>query len=134
MPTLGRLDELTQLAEHGVELYLRYSPGPVADAQHASTDHESGLVMPGLSANPLRVPAWWSLPPEDWLARRICQYLRELREGARPWVLTGKVVDFGPDNEPLLDDVEPIAWLSGELVRHAHQRYRDRLDAGRATH
>jgi hypothetical protein len=134
MPTLERLDELTQLMEHGVELYLRYSPGPVADAQHLSTDHESGLVMPGLSANPMRVPAWWSLPPEDWLARRVCQYLRELREGARPWVLTGRVVDFGPDNEPLLDDVEPIAWLSGELVRSAHERYRDRLDAGRATH
>jgi hypothetical protein len=134
IPTLDRLEELSQLIEQGVELYLRYSPGPAADTQHPSTDHESGLVMPGVSANPLKVPRWWSLPPEDWLARRICQYLRELAEGARPWVLTGRVVDFGPDNEPLLDEIQPVAWLSGELVRTAQRRYHDRLDAGRATH
>lgn len=53
----------------------------------------------------------------DWVARRVCQYLRELVEGARPWVLTGRVIDFGPDNEPLLDEVRPIAWLSGSLGR-----------------
>ena len=134
MPTLERLEDLVSLLEQDVALYLRYSPGPLADSSHPSTDHESGLVMPGLSANPLRVPGWWSLPPQDWLARRICQYLREIDEGARPWVLTGRVVDYGPDNEPLLDEVEPVAWLSGELVRRAHQRYHDRLDAGRATH
>jgi hypothetical protein len=49
-------------------------------------------------------------------------------------VLTGRVIDFGPDNEPLLDDVRPIAWLSGSLVREAHHRYHERLDAGQATH
>lgn len=133
MPTLERLEELAGLLESGIALYLRYSPGPVADTTNLSTDHESGLVMPGLSANPLRVPRWWTLPPEDWLARRICQYLREIHQGSRPWVLTGKVVDFGPDNEPLLDEVEPIAWLSAGLVRNAHERYHQRLDAGRAT-
>jgi hypothetical protein len=134
LPTLERLDELTYLIDHGLTVYLRYSPGPVADARHPSTDHESGLEMPGLSANPLAAPGWWSLPLADWVARRVCQYLRELTEGARPWVLTGRVIDFGPDNEPLLDDVRPIAWLSGSLVREAHHRYHERLDAGQATH
>lgn len=134
MPTLERLDDLAVLIEHGQTVYLRYSPGPIADASHPSTDHESGLLMPGLSVNPLVVPGWWSLPVTDWLARRICQYLRELEEGARPWVLSGRVVDFGPDNEPLLDEVRPVAWLSGALVREAHQRYHERLNAGQATH
>jgi hypothetical protein len=132
MRTLERLDELVELVELGVPAYLRYSPGPEADAAHPSVDHESGLAMPGHSANPLRSPAWWTLPVADWLARRVCQYLRELHEGARPWVLTGEVVDVGPDNEPLLVDVRPIAWLSAELVREAHHRYRDRLVAGRS--
>lgn len=36
-------------------------------------------------------------------------------EGARPWALTGDVVDYGPDNEPLLVCV---------------QRYRKRLNVG----
>jgi hypothetical protein len=134
LPTLERLDELTRLIDGGLTVYLRYSPGPVADASHPSTDHESSLVMPGLSVNPLTPPGWWSLPVMDWVARRVCQYLRELKEGARPWVLTGQVIDFGPDNEPLVDDVRPIAWLSGSLVREAHRRYHARLNAGKATH
>jgi hypothetical protein len=134
MPTLTRLAELTLLLEHDVPVYLRYSPGPEADAAYPSRDHESGLLMPGHSANPLGPPKWWTRPVEDWVARRVCQYLRELDEGARPWVLTGKVVDFGPDNEPLLVDVEPIAWLSSDLLREAHRHYQEQLDAGRATH
>lgn len=134
MPTLARLEELVSLIGDGLTLYLRYSPGPTSDAARPSTDHESGLVMPGLSANPLDPPRWWSLPAADWVARRVCQYLREIEEGARPWVLTGRVVDFGPDNEPLLDQVQPVAWLAGSLVREAHRRYRERFDAGRATH
>jgi hypothetical protein len=134
MRELGRLDELVELMELGVPLYLRYSPGPEADAGHPSIDHESGLPMPGHSANPLQPPGWWTLPVADWLARRVCQYLREVHEGARPWVLTGQVADHGPDNEPLLVHVRPIAWLTGDLVREARRRYVSRLDAGRATH
>lgn len=134
LPTLNRLHELTLLVRRRAGVHLRYSPGPEADTAHASTDHESGLVMPGLSANPLGPPAWWTLPVEDWVARRVCQYMRELYEGARPWVLTGREVDFGPDNEPLLVNVQPIAWLSDELVAEAHQHYQNRLNVGKATH
>lgn len=68
------------------------------------------------------------------MARRVCQYLRELDEGARPWGLMGRVIDFGPDNEPLLTDVEPIAWLSDELLAAAHKHYHGQLNAGQATH
>lgn len=134
MPTLTRLDDLTALVDRTSVLYLRYSPGPVADAEHPSRDHESGLMMPGLSVNPLTAPKWWTLPPADWVARSVCQYLRELEEGARPWVLTGRQVDVGPDNEPLLVDVEPVAWLSDDLLAEAREHYRTRLDAGQATH
>jgi hypothetical protein len=134
MPTLERLAELVSLIGGGVPLHLRYSPGPAEDMSHPSTDHESGLVMPGLSANPLDPPGWWTLPAEDWVARAVCQYLRELDEGARPWVLTGRVVDTGPDNEPLLVDIQPVAWLSGELIHEARRHYQERLNAGQATH
>lgn len=132
MHTLAHLDELTELVGLGVPVYLRYSPGPEADAAHPSVDHESGLPMPGHSANPLRPPEWWTRPAADWLARRVCQYLRGHREDIRPWVLTGDVIDFGPDNEPLLVNVRPIAWLSAELVDEARHRYQHNLEAGRA--
>ena len=132
--TLARLGELVELCMVGPELYLRYSHGPEADASHPSTDHESGLLMPGHSANPLAPPRWWTLPLDDWLARRVCQYLRETNEGARPWVLHGRVVDFGPDNEPLLVDINPVAWLDVRLIAEAHERYNQRMRVGKATH
>lgn len=134
METLRTFDELVGLLELRVPLYLRYSPGPEADAAHRSTDHESGLTMPGHSATALTPPGWWTLPVADWVARRVCQYLREVHEGARPWVLTGEVADVGPDNEPLLVGMEPIAWLDPDVVGEAHRRYHERMDAGRATH
>lgn len=132
MHTLARLDELVELLDLGLPVYLRYSPGPEADMAHPSVDHESGLPMPGHSANPLRAPGWWTRPVADWLARRVCQYLRAHREDTRPWVLTGDVVDFGPDNEPLLVNVRPIAWLSEELVDEARHRYQRNMEAGKA--
>lgn len=134
MAHIDQLDELAELVAGSAPLYLRYSPGPAADAEHPSIDHESGLPMPGHSVNPLNPPGWWTLPVQDWLARRTCQYLREVREGARPWVLTGDVVDRGPDNEPLLINTKPIAWLGQRLVEEAYRRYHDRLDAGKSTH
>ncbi|WAL63155.1 DUF6098 family protein [Amycolatopsis cynarae] len=134
MFTVYTLAELAELLSTEKTLYVRYSSGPEADAQRQSTDHESGLPLPGIPANSLNPPRWWTLPAEDWLARRVCQYLRELREGARPWALTGREVDFGPDNEPLLDDVHPVAWLAPALLHEARERYQGNLDAGRATH
>ena len=134
MDTLGRLDDLVELLDLGIPLYLRYSPGPEADAAHPSVDHESGLPMPGHSAVSLHPPTWWTLPATDWVARRVCQYLREIHEGARPWVLTGEIADIGPDNEPLLVAVKPLAWLTADLITQAHQRYRHRMDAGRSLH
>jgi len=84
MPTLERPSDVVYLTGHDKNLYLRYSPGPTSDVTHPSTDRESGLVMPGLSANPLAPPHWWTRPVEDWVAHRICQYLRELDDGAWP--------------------------------------------------
>lgn len=98
MPTAERLDELTQLLVHGVD------PVPAVLARSARR-------RPAPQHGPRERPAH---------ARRLCQYLRELDEGARPWVLTGREIDVGPDNEPLLDE--------------ARELYRRRLDTGRATH
>jgi len=134
MGHIAELTDLVRILDLGVPAYLRYSAGPESDAEHPSQDHESGLLMPGVSANSLRPPKWRTLPPIDWVARRICQYLRELREGAHPWILTGKQIDFGPDNEPLLVEIQPIAWLDSSVLAQAHEHCRRELDAGRQTH
>jgi hypothetical protein len=40
------------------------------------------------------------------------------------------VVARGPDNEPLLRDVEPVARLSAGLLDEAEQRYETQFAAG----
>jgi hypothetical protein len=45
-------------------------------------------------------------------------------------VLAGREVGRGPDCEPLLADVEPIARIPDEVVREARQLYEQVFDAG----
>jgi hypothetical protein len=129
-----RVTSLAQLAEvTGMlgEAFVRFSAGPAVDRAHASVDKESGCVLPGLSVNPLRPEPWWDRPVEHWLARQLCQYLH-LREGDRfGWVLGGRVVGRGPDCEPLVVDVAPVAVLDDEVVREAQRVYREIFDPGR---
>ncbi|PJJ71378.1 hypothetical protein CLV46_0923 [Diaminobutyricimonas aerilata] len=128
---LETLDELERLVVDDPELCIRYSEGPEKDGT-SSTDTESGLELPGLSVNPLRPEEWWSRPLADWLARQLCQYkhLSEKNPDRFAWVLRGRTVGRGPDNEPLLADVEPVARLSDALLDEAERRYEERFEAG----
>lgn len=114
------------------ELHLRHSEGPVADSRSGSIDAESGLELPGLSVNPLQPEDWWHRPTADWLARQLCQYrhLQQRNPDRFAWVLTGRVVGRGPDCEPLLHDVVPVARLTEPLLEEAEERYRAHFDAG----
>ena len=128
---LGSLDELAAAVQRYGRAYVRYSEGPTGD-RDASVDTESGLTLPGLSVNPLHSEPWWTRPFEDWLARQVCQY-RELQEknpDRFAWVLCGTEVGRGPDCEPLLREVIPIARLDGVLLDEAVSRYETRFRAG----
>jgi hypothetical protein len=115
---LTSLDELAALVSSSSrDLYVRFTREPGRDDE--SVDHESGLRMPGVSVNPLRPPSWWQGPPlTDWLARQIRAYehLKEEDEQRRCWIVRGAVVERGPDNEPLLGDVETVGVVSDELL------------------
>ncbi|WP_228484707.1 DUF6098 family protein [Microbacterium cremeum] len=126
------LGELAAAVRRYGHTYVRYSEGPGSD-RDPSVDTESGLTLPGLSVNPLHAEPWWTRPFEDWLARQVCQY-RELQEknpDRYAWVLCGTVVGRGPDCEPLLREVIPIARLDDALLDEAVARYRSRFHAGR---
>jgi hypothetical protein len=133
MRELDSLEELVDLVRARPDLHVRYSEGYDADKSSASIDTESGLELPGLSVNPLGPEQWWTRPLDDWIARQLCQYrhLSEKNPDRFAWVLTGRVVARGPDNEPLLVDIEPIARLSAGLLTEAETRYRENFDAGR---
>ncbi len=87
--------------------------------------------MPGLSVNPLTPEPWWTRPLRDWLARQICQYEHLAEDGDRhAWVFTGTCVGRGPDCEPLLVEVTPVARLDPAVLRKAKRVYEEEFDAG----
>jgi hypothetical protein len=130
---LSSLTELEALVREQPGLHVRYSKGPEHDRAEASIDTESGLQLPGLSVNPLDPEPWWTRPLGDWLARQVCQYedLAAKNPDRYAWVLRGREVGRGPDCEPLLADVEPIALLQESLLEDARSIYLSHFDAGR---
>ncbi|MFC7375908.1 DUF6098 family protein [Brachybacterium sp. GCM10030267] len=132
MRRIGSLDELEAELRENPELFLRYSEGPDADREGGSMDSESGLEMPGLSVNPMHPESWWTRPVTDWLARQLCQYkdLAEKNPERFAWVLRGERVGNGPDCEPLMTNVEPIARLEPSVLEEAERVYEENFDAG----
>lgn len=133
LPSIRSLSELAERVRSAPGLHVRYSEGPQHDADQRSMDTESGLELPGLSVNPLDAEKWWTRPLEDWLARQLCQYrhLAEQNPDRYAWILRGTFAGRGPDCEPLLGDVEPVAALDDRLLEEAERRYLEKFDAGR---
>jgi hypothetical protein len=74
---------------------------------------------------------WWARPVEEWVARRICKYDELDDEQRYPWLLTGQLVGYGPDHEPLLRETRPVARVGGCALREARRVYEERFDVGR---
>ena len=125
MRTITTLDELTELAQRRPRLFVRWSRGPDADAAGTSSDDLTGSRLPGLSASPLAVEPWWGdRPLRLWIARRLHDYSHlehDKGPGVRPWVLEGEECGRGPDNEPLVDRVQPVAWIADEIITEAER-------------
>ncbi|MFF3349688.1 DUF6098 family protein [Streptomyces sp. NPDC002779] len=124
LPTFRSLDELTRLITRRRGLYVRWSHGPATDLPNpSSTDELTGIKLPGLSANPLDLEDWWGKRPvRIWVARRLYDYchLPHLKDArTRPWVLHGCETGRGPDNEPLVTDIEPLGWIADEAITDA---------------
>ncbi|MBT2365620.1 hypothetical protein J7E88_09875 [Streptomyces sp. ISL-10] len=124
LPVLRTLEELTVLVERRRNMYVRWSRGPAADLKSlSSTDDLTGVPLPGLSANSLDIEPWWeNRPVKVWVARRLYDYAhlpRDKGPGVQPWALRGQEAGRGPDNEPLVQDVEPIGWIDAGVIEEA---------------
>lgn len=123
MPVVETLDELAELVRRRSGLFVRWSRGPAADAAGTSADDLTGEPLPGLSANPLAVEPWWGdRPLRLWVARRLFDYSHlqhDKRPGVRPWILQGRELGRGPDNEPLVGCDRPVAWIAGQVIDEA---------------
>ncbi|WP_043715265.1 DUF6098 family protein [Kutzneria sp. 744] len=135
MPVVPDLAGLVDLVRGETEpLYVRWSHGPQTDGDATSSrDGLTGVPLPGLSANPLRVEPWWGdRPLRLWLARRLYDYrhLRELRgPGVRPWVLAATECGRGPDNEPLVVGIRPVAWIDDAVLAECEKQIADQQSA-----
>jgi hypothetical protein len=127
MRTIRSLDELAELLENWHderELYVRWTDDLERDARsEVSRDELTGIELPGLSVNCLRVEQWWDgRPLSTWVARRLYDY-RHLPETrgpqTRPWVVAGVETGRGPDNEPLIDRCTPIAEVELSVIAAA---------------
>ena len=131
MARVGRLDELVELVGDAGPLYIRFSAGPEPDATSTSRDGESGAVLPGLSVNRLDPEPWWRRPTREWVARQLVQYAHLGGDGRFPWVLLGREVGRGPDSEPLVVDVRPVAVVDPAVLDEASTVYREAFAPGR---
>jgi hypothetical protein len=132
-PPLDDLDQLVRFVQDHDGVLLRYSKGPRVDADSGpSRDYEAAVDLPGLSATTVEPEPWWPRPDEDWVARRVCKYA-ELgeQEGRYAWLLTGDLVGHGPDHEPLVVNVRPLARITAKALDQAKALYRQRFDVGR---
>ncbi|MEU2353242.1 DUF6098 family protein [Streptomyces misionensis] len=124
LPTVSTLAEAAELVARHRGLYVRWSKGPGVDLRSASSiDELTGVPMPGLSANSLDVEGWWGdRSLQLWTARRLYDYAHlphDKGPGVRPWVLTGREIARGPDNEPLVTEVEPLCWIADAVIEAA---------------
>jgi hypothetical protein len=133
MRTIDDFDELVAVVADVPNAFIRYSNGPETDAKGPSVDYEARAQLPGWSVTNLHPEPWWPHAAADWVARRVCKYaeLADKDPDRRPWILTGRVVGNGPDHEPLVVDIEPLAWVGDDAVAEATRRYRERFDVGR---
>lgn len=131
MRTIKTLDELTALVESSPRpLYVRYSRSVKGDvARGYSLNHQTGKAEPGLSVNKL-APEYWYMAnaaqrgegAQTWIAMQVrdYNYMRYQAPGTRAWVLTGtECAARGSDNELLLTDVAPVAYLSDACIEQA---------------
>jgi hypothetical protein len=133
LPVIRSFAELVEFVAARDDVLLRYSKGPWEDADTGpSRDYEADVDLPGLSATTVAPEPWWPRPAEDWIARRVCKYAELGEDEDRfPWLLTGEIAGWGPDHEPVVVEVRPLARVSQEALDEAQQLYQERFKVGK---
>lgn len=128
---LYRLSEVEALMNEGPGLHVRTSQGYAVDLERGSVDPVSGLELPGLAADPLDPEPWWTRDRREWIARQLRPHrgVEGVDREEFAWLLRGRIVGRGAENEPLLTDVDVVARVAECLLDEADQVYRESFPA-----
>ena len=117
--TIKSAEQLAKVLAAHDTLFVRISNGPVADRKMGtSRNHQTGGRERGLSVN-----------QSDYLTE-YC-FLLAGQPRAYPWLLTGREICRGSDNEPIVVDWQPVARIDRALFDALIEaRYEQALDEG----
>ncbi|PSL05487.1 hypothetical protein CLV30_104359 [Haloactinopolyspora alba] len=134
IPVVSSLDALDELVRWRPGMYLRQgvAPGSSADPR---IDDVTGIRLPGVPVARIDPEPWWPGPAIDWIARRVIMNATSSDQpDRRPWLLYGHFVGYGPHHEPLVTDIEPVAWIDHDVVDQARQHFTARYPSAGREH
>lgn len=115
---------VAQTEQSGQPVFVRWSRGPQLDcrAGWVSRNHQTGQAEAGLSVNSVTDVKYGVLTTTPArIAQQVTEYsyLRLGTTSIQPWLLTGTICGWGSDGEPLVCDVQPVAWIAEPAVVEA---------------
>jgi hypothetical protein len=132
LEVITTLEQLADLVAGDSPMYLRYFQGPGRGCCEGSQPRLRGRRDIAWTVGHHDRPG--TMVPravEEWVARRICKYGELAEEDDRyAWLLKGIIVGRGPDHEPLLTDIRPLARLSRAVLEQATLLYHERFEVG----
>ena len=123
LPVLDTLSQVVELCANQPNVYLRFSYTPDDRDAAARRERESGYLLPGVPAWPLCPESWWGAGSRVWVARQLARRGYLARAGAEPWLVTGEVRGRGPDCEPLIANLTPVAHIHTRVLAEADETY-----------
>jgi len=123
LPVLETLSEVIEASGGREDVYLRFSYSPDDGDAAARRERESGYLLPGVPAWPMNPEPWWGAGSRVWVARQLARRAHLSHAGAEPWLVSGEIRGRGPDCEPLIAHVSPIALVHRRVLAEAEESH-----------
>lgn len=123
LPVLDTLREVVGMCSTRDDVYLRFSYTPDDSDSSARRERESGYLLPGVPAWPLCPEPWWGAGSRTWIARQLTRHSHLAHSAIEPWLVTGQLRGRGPDCEPLIAHVTPLARVGHKALLEADESY-----------
>lgn len=123
LPVLHSLSSVVERCADREDVYLRFGHDPEDLDAAARRERESGNLLPGVPAWPLCPEPWWGAGARTWVARQLARRSHLAHAGAEPWLVAGEVRGRGPDCEPLIGSLAPVALINRAVLAEAEEAY-----------